>query len=234
MPCFDTRKRQDCGLTENRTGVRGRTKVVIGANDPALRAGIRMALTTDEIRVCGEVSSVEELIAAVDRHKPDACLIDVDLHGGGLLAIPGIAALRPTTAVIVMTEDQSDVQFLEAMRAGATGYLPNAIAPAALSKVVHAVLNGEPAIPRALVPVLIKEYRERPNRRYLAISGGSDIDLTSREWDVLSCLRDGLSTREAAERLLISEVTVRRHVGGIVKKLHVDTRADALKLLQSA
>jgi DNA-binding NarL/FixJ family response regulator len=221
-------------LTENRTGVRGRTKVVIGANDPAMRAGIRMALTNDQIRVCAEVSSVEELLAAVGRHKPAACLVDVDLHGGGLQAVAEIAALRATTAVIVMTEDQSEVQFLEAMRVGATGYLPKAIAPAALSKVVHAVLNGEPAIPRALVPVLINEYRERPSRRYLAISGGSEIDLTSREWEVLACLRDGLSTREIAERLLISEVTVRRHVGGIVKKLHVETRADALKLLQSA
>jgi DNA-binding NarL/FixJ family response regulator len=120
------------------------------------------------------------------------------------------------------------------MRVGATGYLPKAIAPAALSKVVDAVLNGEPAIPRALVPLLINEYRERPSRRYLVTNGALDVDLTSREWDVITYLRDGLSTREIAERLLISEVTVRRHVGGIVKKLHVDSRADALKLLQSA
>jgi DNA-binding NarL/FixJ family response regulator len=62
----------------------------------------------------------------------------------------------------------------------------------------------------------------------------SGVDLTSREWEVLDLMRDGLSTREIAIRLLISEVTVRRHIGSVLKKLHVQSRAEALDLLESA
>ena len=60
------------------------------------------------------------------------------------------------------------------------------------------------------------------------------VDLTSREWDVLELMRDGLSSREIAERLLISEVTVRRHIGAVLKKMQVQSRREALQLLQSA
>jgi len=82
--------------------------------------------------------------------------------------------------------------------------------------------------------VLLNEYRSRFARRYLAQRGTGEAELTSREWEVLGCLSEGLSTRQIAERLLIAEVTVRRHIGAIVKKLDAENRADALKLLRSA
>ena len=68
----------------------------------------------------------------------------------------------------------------------------------------------------------------------VAARGGRGVDLTAREWEVLSLMRDDLSTREIADRLRISEVTVRRHISAVVKKLRVESRADALKLLQTA
>jgi len=211
-----------------------RETVVIGSSDPAMRAGIRMALAKDGIRVCAEAESVQELVTAGMRHQPDACIVDVHLSGDGFHAAAEMAARAPAVPVVLLVDDDCDEQFLEAIRLGATGYVRRTIAPSALANVVRAVAKGEPAIPRSLVRTLIDDYRDRPARRCVPARGGRGVDLTAREWEVLSLMRDGLSTREIADRLRISEVTVRRHISAVVKKLRVESRADALKLLQTA
>ena len=211
-----------------------RETVVIGSSDPAMRAGIRMALAKDGIRICAEAESVQELVTAGMRHQPDACIVDVHLSGDGFHAAAEMAARAPAVPVVLLVDDDCDEQFLEAIRLGATGYVRRTIAPSALANVVRAVAKGEPAIPRSLVRTLIDDYRDRPARRCVPARGGRGVDLTAREWEVLSLMRDGLSTREIADRLRISEVTVRRHISAVVKKLRVESRADALKLLQTA
>jgi DNA-binding NarL/FixJ family response regulator len=221
-------------MKEDRTNLRARTKVVIATSNLATCAGIRMALTTHGFEIGAEASSVDGLLTEIDGTRPDACLLDIGLAGDALRAVRVLASRAPGTAVILLTDDESDAQFLEAMRLGAAGYLAKTIAPDALASAVRSVCNGEVAVPRGLVKLLINEYRERPARRYLAVAGAREAELTAREWEVLDCMRDGLSTREIAERLLISEVTVRRHIGAVVKKLDAENRADALKLLHSA
>jgi DNA-binding NarL/FixJ family response regulator len=84
------------------------------------------------------------------------------------------------------------------------------------------------------MPLLVGHLRGRNARRHLMLSHRRAIELTSREWDVLELMREGLSTREIAGRLMISEVTVRRHIGAVLKKMQLDTRREALQLLQSA
>jgi two-component system NarL family response regulator len=99
---------------------------------------------------------------------------------------------------------------------------------------VHAVLRGEIAIPRALVTVLAERLRDRLGRRQLALRDRPGVELTTREWEVLDLMCDGLTTREIAKRLLISEITVRRHISAVLKKLRVPSRRDAVKLLETA
>ena len=228
-------QRSGGGVKPNRqdTSVRG-LSVLLGANSAATIAGMRLALEADAIGVCGEATSVKELIDAVERSRPDACLVDIALAGGGLHAAAEIGGRRPRIPVVLLAAEPDDVQFLDAMRAGAAGYVPQAIPPDRLPNLVRAVVRGEAAIPRSLVMPLIDEYRQRPARRQLQTSTGTGADLTSREWEVLDFVRAGLSTREIAGRLLISEVTVRRHISGVLKKLNVESRDAALKLLQSA
>jgi DNA-binding NarL/FixJ family response regulator len=96
------------------------------------------------------------------------------------------------------------------------------------------VLSGEAALPRELVARVIEEFRGRGRRRRLPVLRRLDVDLTDREWDVLELLREELPTREIARRLQISEVTVRRHVGTVLKKLQVSDRAAAIRLLDDA
>ena len=212
----------------------GGPNVVIGANDPATLAGMRIALEGDGLTVSGEVHSLQELLDAVERLEPDVCLVDFDLTGGGIRAAAEVGARAPAVAVVLLADDTGDDTFLEAIRVGVAGYVPRRITADRLPSVIRAVIAGEPAIPRALVTLLIDQYRARPARRQLPLSHGRGVDLTSREWEVLDFMRDGLSTRQIADRLLISEVTVRRHIGSVLKKLHVTSRADALRVLESA
>jgi two-component system nitrate/nitrite response regulator NarL len=209
-------------------------RVLVASRDSATRNGIRIALEDDGIDVCGQVGNVQELLDGVTRLEPNLCLVDVDLPGGGILAAAELHAYRQPPALVLLASKIDDDEFLRAMRLGAVGYLSKGIAPKRLPAVIRAVLLGEPAIPRTLVGLLLNGLRNSDSRKHLAVPNGPVVDLTSREWEVLEFMRDGLSTREIAARLVIAEVTVRRHIGTMLKKLRVQTRREALDLLRSA
>jgi two-component system nitrate/nitrite response regulator NarL len=209
-------------------------RVLVAGHDSATFNGIRMALEEAGIVVCGQVASAAELIEAVTRLEPDVCLVDVDVPGGGLVAAAEMRAWKSSVAVIMLAPDLNEEDFLKAMAVGAIGYLPKSISAKRLPAVVRAVLLGEPAIPRPLVAVLMNRLRGGGAKRHLVVPDGRGVDLTSREWEVLDCMREGLSTREIAAKLLIADVTVRRHIGAVLKKLHVQSRREALELLRSA
>jgi DNA-binding NarL/FixJ family response regulator len=213
--------------------VKSNPTVLVATREPAMRAGIRVAADSDGIEVIGEVASVPELVDAVDRTSPDICLIDVDLPGGGIQGAAEVLAGTPGIAVVMLADEPDERQFLDALHAGAVGYILKSISPARLPDVLRAVVAGEPAVPRSLVVSLIDGYRDRQARRR-APGPHRNAGLTAREWEVFDFMSDGLTTREIASRLLISEVTVRRHIGSALKKLDVQSREEALKLLQSA
>jgi len=221
-------------MDENGSAVGGRTEVVVAGSSAATRAGVRLALQRPGIHISAEAQSVPELIAAVQREKPDVCIVDCALTTAPVDTAAEVMARAPSVAVVLLTDDVSETEFLGAIRVGVAGYLHKGISPAALSNVVHAVAKGEPAIPRSLVVALINGYRGRPSRTPLDMPNARGGDLTSREWEVLDFMGDGLTTGQIADRLLISEVTVRRHISSVLKKLSVPTRTDAIKLVRSA
>src|SRR5919106_1990159 len=111
------------------------------------------------------------LIAGVARLEPDVCLVDVELEGGGIRGAAELGTRASRTAVIVLTAKPADDEdFLAAMDVGAVGYLSMTISPERLPAAVRAVLAGELAIPRALMPMLIGHLRGRNARRHLVIS----------------------------------------------------------------
>jgi DNA-binding NarL/FixJ family response regulator len=220
-------------MNENGRAVHSRTEVVVGASGAATCAGVRLALQRPDIHVCAEAASVPDLVAAVQREQPDVCIIDGALSASPVSTAAEIMARVPSVAVVLLTDEVSETEFLGAIRVGVAGYLHKSISPAALSNVVHAVAKGEPAIPRSLVVALINGYRQRPART-VDVPSGRGTDLTTREWEVLDFMRDGLTTSQIAARLLISDVTVRRHISSVLKKLNVPTRTDAIKLVRTA
>jgi DNA-binding NarL/FixJ family response regulator len=209
-------------------------RVLLADGDAATRAGIRIALERAGMKVCAEVANADAVVREAAKHRPDAVLLSIDLAGGGVHAATTIVSQIPNAAVIFLTSRADADELIDCVCAGATGYVVKTISPKRLPAAVTAVLRGEAAIPRSLVGILMNRLRDRGSRRHLAIPRRRGVDLTSREWEVLDLLRGGSSTREIANRLHISEITVRRHIASVLKKLEVPTRREALKLLQSA
>jgi len=191
---------------------------VMIADHDATRLGIKMALG-DDVSICGEADDAEHAIRAAKRLQPEICLVGRDVAGPGLSAIRGICRAAPNAAVVVLADVRVVDDMLDAVRAGAIGYVPGPLDGDHLRRIIDAVVAGEAVIPRSMVLELLLELR----------SGGTGGDaLTGRETQVLGMLRRGQSTAAIAERLQITRVTVRRHVSELVRKLGVDDRSELI------
>jgi DNA-binding NarL/FixJ family response regulator len=191
-----------------------------------------MRLALADAAECSEAEDAESAVAAAIRDKPDVCVVDFDPPARAIRAAAEITARVPQALVVVITHRVDEEEFLAAVRAGATGYLPEGVDPSRLPHVVRSVMRGEAAVPRALVARLIDEFRHREGRRrHLEVHERRRVELTAREWEVVELLRQGHSTRSIAEALGISAVTVRRHVSAVHGKLGSGTRGELLRLL---
>lgn len=203
--------------------------IIIADDHPRNRQLTRRALDGSGFEVVGEAADAAGAVAQALRHRPDVALLDINMPGGGIRAAAEIAITLPETAVVMHTVSTSEEDLFEALRAGARGYLLRDTDPERLPLALKGVLAGEAALPRQLVTRLMEEFRLRDRPRRLTAFGHSEVSLTPREWDVLELMRQGLTTAEISERLFISKVTVRTHVSGILQKLHVSSRADAIR-----
>jgi two-component system NarL family response regulator len=170
------------------------------------------------------------------RHRPELCLLDLYMPGGGISAAERIHAELPDTKIIVLTVSPNENDLFEAVLAGASGYILKDASPARLPLVLRGVLAGEGALPRNFERRLIEEFRarelsQRHRRRFMPRRRGVAAALTTREWEVLELISDRLPTTVIAQRLGISEVTVRRHISSVMHKLDVPNRATAVRLV---
>jgi DNA-binding NarL/FixJ family response regulator len=204
--------------------------VVIADDHPPIRLGVRMALMRSGFRVLAEAADGDGAVEAVLRERPDLCLLDVRMPGGGIEAAGRLASLAPATAVVMLTVSASAEDLLASLRAGARGYLPKDMSPDRLPAALHGVLKGEAALPRTFVGRMLHEMRGLPAPGPTPVRVG-DVELTTRESEILRMLRSGLSTVEIGERLALSPVTVRRHISTGAAKLGADGRDDALRAI---
>lgn len=206
-------------------------RVLVADDHPPTRAGVRAALERDGFVVCAEAGDARSAIETARRERPDVCLLDIHMPGDGIHAAETISRELPDAAVVMLTVSRTDADLFNALRAGASGYLLKDIDPIRLPLALRGVLEGEAALPRRLVALLIEEFRERKRRRRIPLVGRRGVELTDREWEVLDLMKQGLSTEDIATRLFISPVTVRTHVSSVLRKLHVSTREAAVALL---
>jgi DNA-binding NarL/FixJ family response regulator len=206
-------------------------RVLIADDHLPSRAGVRMALERAGFEVCAEVPDGRAAVAAALRERPDLCLLDVQMPGGdGIAAAAEIVARLPGTAIVMLTVSADEDDLFAAIRAGAAGYLLKDVSPERLPFALEGVLSGEAAIPRRLVSRIVEELSERRRRR-VPLRGRGGAELTAREWEVIELLREGATTAWVAQRLEISQVTVRRHVSEVLRKLRVPDRQAAFDLL---
>jgi len=165
--------------------------------------------------------------------RPDVCLLDVAMPGGGIAAAWEIAARLPDTKIVVLTVSDADIDLFSALRAGAHGYLTKTMGLERLPNALRGVINGEPPIEPMLMSRILEGFRGGdPRRRKLAAGGQLAERLTSREWEVLELLSRNRSTAEIASELCLSTSAVRVHIAAIVRKLGVADRADAVAVFR--
>jgi DNA-binding NarL/FixJ family response regulator len=193
-----------------------------------------MALAGHGFEVCAEADSADAAIEAARRERPDVCLVEAGLPGGGVAAAERILRARSGTVVVMLSAAVDEEQLFAAVRAGARGYLLKDMNPARLSMALRGVLRGEAALPRVLMGAVLDELRAREHGRHASELSRLGVQLTSRERQVLELLEQGLETAEIGGRLSISAITVRRHVSEVLRKLGAPDRESALRLLRQS
>jgi DNA-binding NarL/FixJ family response regulator len=208
---------------------------VMIANDRAwIRTVIRRAVASDpRFAVCAETTDALSAVVAAARERPEVCLLEVGMPGGGISAAWEISARLPQTKVVMFTSSRDPAHLFAALRAGATGYLLSDMDLARLPAALTDVVMGKPAIPRDLVSYLVDEVRDRSARHRVLLDSEDAPHLTSREWQVLDLLRLELSTAQIARRLVLSDATVRSHIASAMAKLGVPDRTALIALYQA-
>jgi DNA-binding NarL/FixJ family response regulator len=208
----------------------GPTSVLIADDDTAYRRGVREALEASGFVVVAEAGEASAAISATSRLRPDILLLEIELPGDGLTAVGRIAKASPKTMIVVLSRSERPDDVVTALTRGASGYLLKEISGERLASTLRGASDGEPPLSRSLVPHLVGEIRRSSERRLLLPDGA--VTLTPREWEVGELLRERHSTAEIADRLGVSPVTVRRHVGLLLNKLGADSREAAVELLR--
>ena len=211
--------------------VSARPRVLLAEPDRPTRAGLRMVLERGGVDVTGEATDADAAVAIALAERPDIAIVAAELPGGGLEAAREIAAGAPRVRVVFLTGDPSGEELVDAVVAGAVGYLGRDVDTDRLPDILRAVLAGEVALPRRHSQHLVDALRRRDVRRG-RLAARTDARLTDREWEVLEMLAEDHSTAEIGSRLGISAVTARRHIASLVSKLGVEDRAAAAELLR--
>lgn len=207
-------------------------RVVLAVHDAPIVAGLRLALRAPGLLVAAEVADAKHLLALAVDHGFDVALVAADLPGGGVAAVRALTREAPFARAVLLSREASNDEFIEAVRAGVVGYLGQDIKADRLAAVVRAAAAGEAVVPRHFAAALLNEIHGRERLRS-TVTRHASSPVTQREWEVLRLLADNLSTAQLAQRIGISEVTVRRHVSSAVAKLGLPDRAAAVRLLRS-
>lgn len=211
-------------------------RVLLVDDDALVRAGLRMILSSsDELEVVGEAADGADAVAAVQTHRPDVVLMDIRMPGmDGIAATAALRRLGQPPHVVVLTTFHADEHVMNAIRAGADGFLLKDTPPTEIVNAVKLVAAGEamlsPAVTRTLLSHLGNDGAA--DRRSLAIQRLSA--LTDREREVATAVGSGASNAEIAASLFMSEATVKAYVSRLLTKLAVGNRVQIAILVHDA
>lgn len=205
-------------------------RVLLAVGDAPWRKSLLETISLDaRFAICAEAADAAGAVDAALREMPDMCLVDVKLAGGGTAAAWEVSQRLPVTTIVMLAESTEDNDFLDALRAGAMGYLLRETDPSRLTHALWDAHHGVAALPRVLTARVISQFRERgPTWRSLATSKAR---LSTREWQILGLIQDGFDSRAIAARLSLSPATVRSHRARIVRKLKANGELETLERL---
>lgn len=208
-------------------------RILIVDDHPLTRDALAALLTQQGFDVVGEAADGQEALAVTRKLQPDLVLLDLTMPGmDGLTALPKLREEAPDCEIVVLTASDAEENLLGAIRAGASGYLLKTEPPEQIAAFLRSVARGEAALSGGVARRLLDRVRE--GGRFDGIPDSITQVLSAREVEVLLLLDEHLGTDEIAQRLFISEHTVRSHVKSLLKKLGVSSRREALERLAAA
>jgi len=202
------------------TDIARQVRVVLADDHPIWRSGVRSDLG-ELFNVVGEAGDADEAVAVIGRTRPDLVICDLHMPNGG-----GIKVARTcgeSTAIVMLTVSEAERDLLDAVAAGAVGYLVKSTPPDELRTALWRAANGEPVFSPALAALVLGEFRR------MSRTEGSTEPLSPREREVLQYVARGHSYREIGEELFISTKTVENHVRNILGKLHLNRKQELIR-----
>jgi two-component system, NarL family, response regulator DevR len=202
-------------------------RVLIVEDHPVVAEGLSSLLEDyPEVTVTGVAASVAAVIPAVERATADVAVIDYHLPDGTAYdAVDRIRSQSPSTAIVIISADDSDEPLLAAMNVGASGFLIKSATGQEIIRVIRAAAVGETVMPAGMITRALALYRESTRQH----AGQALVEtLTPRERQILAMMTHGTDNRTVAERLQISYATVRTHVRSILAKLGARSQLEAV------
>lgn len=198
--------------------------ILIADDHSVVRQGVRVFLETQkEIEVLGEADSGEKAVEMSAEFAPDVILLDLILPGiNGVEATRQIKQVSPRSNIIILTSYHEDEHIVPAIKAGALSYLLKDVSPQELVEAVKKASLGESVLHTQIAQKLMRGLRETKNNQPNLLN-----ELSKREIEVLQLLAEGITNAEIANRLFISDKTVKSHVSNILSKLHLADRTQA-------
>lgn len=212
-------------MTAPETAPETQIRVMLVDDHAIVRQGLRSILERDaQIKVIAEASSGGECLALMDRATPDVLLLDLKLSTSsdteGLELAHEIASRHPAVAILVLTTFLNEELVMQAVQAGAKGYVVKDVDTDALMRAIHDVSRGESAFDARSAAAMVRGMQTPAQE--------AKPGLSPRELEVLRHLARGLSNKEIGKRLYVGETTAKFHVGNILRKLDVSSRAEAV------
>jgi len=200
--------------------VTARIRIVIADDHPIWRAGLRADLG-EHFDVVGEAADAAEAIAVIRAERPDLALVDLHMGAGGGMAV--VNACAAEVAIVILTVSEAERDLLDAVAAGAVGFLTKSTRPEDLRPALEAATRGEPVFSPHLAALVLGEFRR------LASRTDETDTLSAREREVVGLVARGHTYKAVAEELFISPKTVENHVRNIMAKLHLSRRHELIR-----
>jgi len=205
-------------------------RVVVVDDHPIFRDGLVRTLEENDIKVVGQAVTAEEAIHQANTLLPDILLLDLCIPGGGLVCAKTVAEANPGIKILILTGSEDELDLLNSLKAGARGYVLKGVSGNELISIIKSVEAGNIYVSPSLAgSILYEEFgpqHDEGRPRSLL------YDLTEREQQILGLVATGHSNREIAEKLYLSENTVKQYMTRLMNKLHVRNRLEAALLVQ--